>query len=94
MPAAIAVSKLMVPETGKLTSGELTVPEKASSSMDALTKGTLQGVELLINIIAMLVVLVALVYLANLIFIMAPIVWLMGVPWEEATGAVVGIIGS
>ena len=62
----------MVPETGELTSGELTVPEKASSSMDAVTKGTLQGVELLINIIAMLIVLVALVYLINLILGILP----------------------
>ncbi|UCF91338.1 MAG: nucleoside:proton symporter, partial [Desulfobacterales bacterium] len=78
---------------------------------DAITKGTLQGVELLINIIAMLVVLVALVYLTNLILgllppiagqpvtlqrimgiIMAPVVWLMGIPWQEATtaGALMG----
>ena len=82
------------------------LPEKATSSMDAVTKGTLRGVELLINIIAMLVVLVALVYLVNLIlgllpqigakpvtlqrlmgYIMAPVVWLMGVPWKEAAAA-------
>ena len=106
VPAAITISKLMVPETGELTSGELTLPEKATSSMDAVTKGTLRGVELLINIIAMLVVLVALVYLVNLIlgllpqigaepvtlqrlmgYIMAPVVWLMGVPWKEAAAA-------
>jgi len=111
VPAAITISKIMVPETGELTSGELTVPEKASSSMDAVTKGTLQGVELLINIIAMLIVLVALVYLINLILgmlpelgdkpislqrlmglVMAPIVWLMGVPWNQAptAGALMG----
>jgi concentrative nucleoside transporter, CNT family len=33
--------------------------------MDAVTRGTLEGVELLINIVAMLIVLVALVALAN-----------------------------
>jgi CNT family concentrative nucleoside transporter len=106
VPAAITISKLMVPETDELTPGELSVPEKATSSMDAITKGTLQGVELLLNIIAMLVVLVALVYLINLIlglfpefggkpvtlqrlmgYIMAPIVWLMGIPLNEATTA-------
>ncbi len=106
VPAAITISKLMVPESGEVTSGELTAPEKASGSMDAVTKGTLQGVDLLINIVAMLVVLVALVYLANSILgllpdiagqkitlqrimgiIMAPVVWLMGVPWQEATAA-------
>jgi CNT family concentrative nucleoside transporter len=106
VPAAVTVAKLMVPETGELTSGVLAAPEKATSSMDAVTKGTLQGVELLINIIAMLVVLVALVYLVNLIlgllpdlgdrpitmqrvmgYVMAPVVWLMGVPWREAPAA-------
>jgi CNT family concentrative nucleoside transporter len=111
VPAAITISKLMVPETDELTPGELTIVERATSSMDAVTKGTLQGVELLLNIIAMLVVLVALVYLVNLIlglfpefggkpvslqrlmgYIMAPIVWLMGIPFNEAStaGALMG----
>ena len=111
VPAAITISKLMVPETDELTPGELTIAERATSSMDAVTKGTLQGVELLLNIIAMLVVLVALVYLVNLIlglfpefggkpvslqrlmgYIMAPIVWLMGIPFNEAStaGALMG----
>jgi len=111
VPAAITISKIMVPETGELTSGEMISPEGATSSMDAVTKGTLQGVKLLINILAMLVVLVALVHLVNLILgllpdiqnqpvtlqrimglVMAPVVWLMGVPWSEATtaGALMG----
>jgi len=40
--------------------------DTAESAMDAITRGTLEGVELLLNIIAMLVVLVALVSLVNL----------------------------
>lgn len=106
VPASITISKIMVPETGEPTSGDLTVPNGYASSMDAITKGTIQGIELLLNIIAMLIVLVALVYLINLIlglfphvggqpvtlqkllgFIMAPIVWLMGVPWSESVTA-------
>jgi CNT family concentrative nucleoside transporter len=111
VPAAVTIAKIMVPETGTPTGGQLTAAEPASSSMDAITKGTLQGIELLLNIIAMLVVLVALVYLVNLMFgllpdiggapltlqrilgiVMAPIVWLMGVPWSEAftAGALMG----
>ena len=111
VPAAITISKIMVPETGQLTSGELTSPEEALSAMDAVTKGTIQGVHLLINIVAMLIVLVALVHLVNLIFsllpqiggqpvtlqrimglAMAPVVWLMGIPWQEApvAGALMG----
>lgn len=66
-PAAIIIAKVMVPESGKLTSGELKLQEEASSSMDAVTKGTIQGVQLFLNIIAMVVVLVALVHLVNIL---------------------------
>lgn len=111
-PAAIVVSLLMVPEDGEPTGAELQSPEPpAYSAMDAITKGTLAGLELFLNIIAMLTVLVALVWLANAILgllpdiagapitlqrilglIMAPICWLMGIPWAEATtaGALMG----
>lgn len=106
-PAAIVVSLLMVPEDGEPTGAELQSPEPpAYSAMDAITKGTLAGLEVFLNIIAMLTVLVALVWLANAILgllpdiagapitlqrilglIMAPICWLMGIPWAEATAA-------
>jgi len=66
VPASITVAKIMVPETGKPTTGEYIAADEASSSMEAVTRGTLQGVELLINIVAMLIVLVALVHLVNL----------------------------
>ena len=71
-PAAITVSKIMIPETDDTTSGKLAPPQAALNAMDAITKGTLQGVKLLINIVAMLVVLVALVHLANLILGLLP----------------------
>src|ERR1700687_3157607 len=66
-PAAILISLIMVPEiSGKRTGGALTDPEMhAFSTMDAIVKGTVAGLELLLNIVAMLIVLVALVYLAN-----------------------------
>jgi CNT family concentrative nucleoside transporter len=109
-PAAIAISVLMVPGKESSTEGKF-VPQAATSSMDALTRGTVDGVQLLINIVAMLLVLVALVSLANqalallpsvagvpitlqrvLGLLMAPLVWLMGIPWAEATtaGALMG----
>jgi len=105
-PAAIMIAKIMVPEDQDVTSGALVAPEPASSAMDAVTKGTVQGVQLLINIVAMLIVLVALVHLVNLVlnlfpnmggepitlqrimgYVMAPVVWLMGVPLAEAPTA-------
>jgi concentrative nucleoside transporter, CNT family len=66
LPASITIAKIMIPETGAVTAGEMTAAEAAASPMDAVTRGTLQGVELLLNIIAMLIVLVALVTLINL----------------------------
>jgi len=69
-PAALAISFVIVPP-GQATGGqEVRIESEASSSMDALTQGTLQGAQLLLNIVAMLVVFVALVALAN--FIIAP----------------------
>ena len=64
-PAAITVSRIMVPETRQSTEGSIALPQSSSSSMDAITKGTSDGISLLINIAAMLLVLVALVSLAN-----------------------------
>ncbi|RLG30297.1 nucleoside:proton symporter [Methanosarcinales archaeon] len=110
-PAAVTVSKLMIPETLAPSTGDVEVPRGAASSMDAITRGTLDGIKLLINIVAMLVVLVALVHLLNLIlaylpdldnqpitfqrllgYLMAPVTWLMGIPWSEAkiAGALMG----
>ncbi|WP_454619861.1 NupC/NupG family nucleoside CNT transporter [Bradyrhizobium cenepequi] len=117
-PAAILVSLIMVPETSdQRTGGSLDDrsdpwvaagdPEMhASSTMDAIVKGTAAGLELLLNIVAMLLVLVALVYLVNAIlgvlpeiggakislqrllgYIMAPVCWLMGLPWSQAVTA-------
>jgi CNT family concentrative nucleoside transporter len=107
-PAAILVSLIMVPETiDRHTGATLTDPDmQASSTMDAIVKGTSAGLELLLNIIAMLIVLVALVYLANAIlsllpdvggagislqrmlgYVMAPVCWLLGLPWSQAVTA-------
>ena len=106
-PAAILISLIMVPETSDTRTGALADPDiHASSTMDAIVKGTTTGLELLLNIIAMLIVLVALVYLANAIigllpdiggarislqrilgYVMAPVCWLMGLPWPQAITA-------
>ena len=94
-PAALAISFLMVPPQGEATGGRLELKSEAESSMDALTRGTLEGAQLLVNIIAMLVVFVALVTLVNLViapytlqgllgWVLAPLAWLAGVPWAEA----------
>jgi concentrative nucleoside transporter, CNT family len=112
-PAAILVSLIMVPETRDIkTDGTSADPRladdpdlHAASTMDAIVKGTTAGLELLLNIVAMLIVLVALVHLANSILgllpdmngpitlqrllgtVMAPVCWLMGLPWSQAVPA-------
>ena len=70
--AAITIARIMVPETGEETSGSFAPPRTATSSMDAVVKGTMDGLHLLLNIIAMLVVMVALVHLANLLMGLLP----------------------
>jgi concentrative nucleoside transporter, CNT family len=73
-PAAIAVALLMVPGEplvagagARDTADRIVLPRRATSSMDAITQGTIEGVALLINIVAMLLVLVALVSLVNFV---------------------------
>ena len=105
-PAAIVIAQMLLPPEQRATAGELVPPQRATSSMDAVTKGTLQGVELIINITAMLIVMVALVSLVNMTlgllpdvagasltlqrmlgWLLAPVAWLMGLPWEQAISA-------
>ena len=71
-PAAVTISKVIVPETGEPSSGNIELHETAGSSIDAITKGTFSGVKLLINIIALLIVLVGLVHLMNILFSLLP----------------------
>jgi len=102
-PAALVIAFLMVPPEGAVTGGNIDLRSDASSSMDALTRGTLDGAQLLLNIVAMLVVFVALVALVNLViapyslqgalgWALAPLAWLCGIPWSEArtAGALLG----
>jgi len=107
-PAAILIARLMEPGGDESTGGGEMVlpPSDIRSSMEAVTRGTMDGVTLLLNVTAMLIVLVALVALANMIlglipeiggepmsvqrilgWGMAPVVWLIGIPWSEAPAA-------
>jgi CNT family concentrative nucleoside transporter len=70
--AAITIARIMVPETAEETAGTLMPQRAASSSMDAIVKGTSDGLLLLLNITAMLLVMVALVQLANVLMEFLP----------------------
>lgn len=111
-PAAIVMAKVMIPGPAVVNQETLEIPRSGDeSAMDAIARGTIEGAGLLINVIAMLVVLVALVHLVNgmigllpdifgaplslqrlLGWVMAPLVWLAGVPWAEA-GTAGGLMG-
>jgi len=103
-PAAIMLAVIMVPGSKEDQNNEpINISSHYHSLMDAITRGTSDGLRLMINVAAMLVVLVALVALANSLLsllpaigespvtlqrifslLFAPLVWLMGVPWQEA----------
>ena len=103
VPAAITISRIMIPQMTESTSGQLVMPYRFSNWMDPIFRGATDGVQMIVNITAMLIVVIALVSLTNKMlavlpfvggsaltlermfgFFLAPITWLMGVPWSEA----------
>ena len=98
-PAAVLVALLMIPETERVAAAEeAPAPRLHDSAMEALTRGTMDGLQLLLGIMAMLIVFVALVALANMAiepltgltlqriaaFLFWPVALAMGVPAEHA----------
>jgi concentrative nucleoside transporter, CNT family len=112
-PVAVMIGQIMVPDERDIPTNSLEVTEPvADSTMDAIAKGTTAGLALLLNMIAMLIVFVALVHLGNAVLgllpalggepvtlqrllglAMAPVCWLIGIPWSQAptAGALMGI---
>ncbi len=71
LPAAILVAHLMIPgET--VTEAESHMAVEYSSSMDAIAKGTEDGLRLYLGVVAMLLVMVALVALVNIMIGVLP----------------------
>lgn len=67
LPAAALIAAIMVPETERPSADHLVRLELSyRSSLDALTRGTEDGLRLYLNVVAMLLVAVALVALVNL----------------------------
>ncbi len=111
-PAAIIIARLMVPPATNKDGTAVELESQYQSSMDAITKGTLDGLTLLLNICAMLIVVIAIVALVNaalgllpswsgspitlqglLGYLLAPLAWLIGIPWAEA-GTAGGLLGT
>lgn len=115
-PAALVVAKIMLPESEvPNTSGELSisVAKPDVNVIDAAARGASEGLQLALNVGAMLLAFVALIHLCNgmlgwfgglfgfgdLTFeailgsLLAPLAWLMGVPWSDApaVGSLMGV---
>ncbi len=72
-PAGLAVAALMVPfKAEEAIAGGFDEDLRSGNAMDAITRGTADGLLLFLNILAMLVVLVALVSLANTLLAALP----------------------
>jgi CNT family concentrative nucleoside transporter len=108
-PAALAVAALMVPFTpATITHAAEPETRRALGSLDALMRGTADGIGPLVGITTTLLVAVALVSLVNMILAnlpgspsleglfaqpFRPVLWLMGVAWAE-TGAAGLLMGT
>ena len=119
-PASLVMAKMLLPETSSSTTIRVPfhVERSAVNLVDALAKGAAQGVRLAINIAAMLIAFVAMIYLINgvlagaasvlsleealgtppslqlfLGYLLAPVAFLMGVPWGESftVGQLIGV---
>ena len=106
---AVMIARIMIPEQAQ-TGGDLAAALRYESIMDAISRGTTDGLRLVANVAATVIVLVSLVALGNYAlgaltvfgeplaleritgWALAPIAWLIGVPWAEATqaGALLG----
>jgi len=71
-PAAVAIGLIMVPPTKPGLTGRIMPPQTATGTIDALTHGTMDGLTLLLNITAMLIVLVACVHIVNDVLSLVP----------------------
>jgi len=72
VPAAIMFANIMIPSETKTEFPENKSEELYSGTMDAITQGTKNGLDMFLNIAAMLIVVMALVFLLNSILGLLP----------------------
>ena len=102
-PGAIALSKILVPQTEEIDNSLNVSKEKIGKNvLDAISNGTADGLKMAANIAALLLVFYALIAGANeilgwlglpsleriLAIVFYPVIWLTGVPGED-----IGLIG-
>ena len=100
-PGTLLMAKMLVPETEEpVTAGKVEMAEvqKPQNLLAAISHGTSDGLQLAINVAAMLIAFLALIALLNgvlgainpalsmeklLGYLFAPIAWVIGVPWKD-----------
>jgi len=110
-PGTILLSKILIPETAvPKTAGRtsLALEQRDVNLLDAASHGVTDGLFLALNVGAMLIAFIALIYLSNGFFsvlhtninlqwifghLLAPAAWLLGVPWHDAL-AVGNLMGT
>ena len=115
-PAALLVAKVMYPEDSVPTTAGVSgvdVEKPDANVIEAAARGASEGLHLALNVGAMLIAFVALIYMMNgmvgwagglvglqgltleqiLGWLLAPLAWLMGVPWSDAAtvGSLLGV---
>ena len=112
LPASILIARLMVPGEGDTQMDPGDTSLKYESSIDAVITGTMDGVQLFLAVIGIIIVVFALVALVDQMltvlplvdgdpltlrrmfgWLFAPLMWAIGVPWNEA-GAAGGLMGT
>ena len=108
---AVVVARVMIPEQGATRDADPGDELRYASVMDAISRGTMDGLRLVVNVGAMVIVLVSLVALVNHVisglhvaggaltlermagWAFAPVAWLMGIEWAEASfaGTLLGV---
>lgn len=101
-PAAVLVARLMLPAELAVDRGpEAAPPQPYASTMEAIARGTAEGLAIMLGVIASLIVFVALVALANEAIVpitgqtlqhwaglaMRPVAFALGIPWAESAEA-------
>ena len=103
LPAALLVARLMVPGTGETPDDRSEPGLRYEGSIDAVIKGTMDGIQLFLSVIGIIIVVFALVALVDGMlaalplvdgeplrvkrvfgWVFAPVMWMLGVPWEQA----------
>ena len=112
LPASILIARLMVPGAGDTQMDSDNTSLKYESSIDAVITGTMDGVQLFLAVIGIIIVVFALVALVDQMltvlplvdgtaltlrrmfgWLFAPLMWAIGVPWDEA-GTAGGLMGT